>query len=615
MNTGKFFIFNALVYIILLMFIYFSKRRYKSKENKIYSILIITSFIGVLLELGCRLTIPLLNEIPKTTFLITKLYLVYLLTWVTLLSLYTFIIVNKSQSKFKHTKISIIITYIINIIIIFYLPINYYNDGELMYTYGLSVYWVYIVSFVYIIISIINILLSKTNLKDKKLIPIIAFIIIGTITTIIQLINPGMLLVTSMETFVTVLMYFTIENPDMKMLEEVNKAKKISDNANQEKSMFLFNMTKEIRNISRNIDDHADNILSEVSKEETNIENIGDNAREIKYDISKFNTMTNDILDVSNIDASNIKIYNTKFNIKLIIKGLVSIYKEKCQEKGLEFRTDIASDIPEYLYGDSINLKKVMITLLDNAIKYTNNGYVELNVNFVKKLDICRLIISIEDSGIGIKPEELDTIFYKKKEELNRNNLKNNLYTAKKIITMMEGTIIANSDYNKGTTMKIVLDAKIVPTKENVYIKEYDNKKILLVDDSETCEKIIKKLLRGSNITIERTEYGKYCLDKIRSKEKYDLILIKDELKPLDGYTIMTKLQEIRNFNIPCILLTKNTKVEYDDSYQKYGFKDYIIKSNDKNKILNTLDKYFTYNIIERGIIIWKKQNHHHKNT
>ena len=592
MNTGKFFIFNALVYIILLMFIYFSKRRYKSKENKIYSILIITSFIGVLLELGCRLTIPLLNEIPKTTFLITKLYLVYLLTWVTLLSLYTFIIVNNPQSKFKHTKISIIITYIINIIIIFYLPINYYNDGELIYTYGLSVYWVYIISFVYIIISIINILLSKTNLKDKKLIPIIAFIIIGTITTIIQLINPGMLLATSMETFVTVLMYFTIENPDMKMLEEVNKAKKISDNANQEKSMFLFNMTKEIRNISRNIDDHADNILSEVSKEETNIENIGDNAREIKYDISKFNTMTNDILDISNIDASNIKIYNTKFNIKLIIKGLVSIYKEKCQEKGLEFRTDIASDIPEYLYGDSINLKKVMITLLDNAIKYTNNGYVELSVNFVKKLDICRLIISIEDSGIGIKTEELDTIFYKKKEELNRNNLKNNLYTAKKIITMMEGTIIANSDYNKGTTMKIVLDAKIVPTKENVYIKEYDDKKILLVDDSETCEKIIKKILRGSNITIERTEYGKYCLDKIRSKEKYDLILIKDELKPLDGYTIMTKLQEIRNFNIPCILLTKNTNVEYDDSYQKYGFKDYIIKSNDKNKILNTLDKY-----------------------
>ena len=592
MNTGKFFIFNELVYIILLMFIYFSKRRYKSKENKIYSILIITSFIGVLLELGCRLTIPLLNEIPKTTFLITKLYLVYLLTWVTLLSLYTFIIVKNPQSKFKYTKILIIMTYIINIIIIFYLPINYYNDGELMYTYGLSVYWVYILSFIYIMISIIKILLSKTNLKDKKLIPIIAFIIIGTITTIIQLINPGMLLATSMETFVTVLMYFTIENPDMKMLEEVNKAKKISDNANQEKSMFLFNMTKEIRNISRNIDDHADNILSEVSKEETNIENIGDNAREIKYDISKFNTMTNDILDVSNIDASNIKIYNTKFNIKLIIKGLVSIYKEKCQEKGLEFRTDIASDIPEYLYGDSINLKKVMITLLDNAIKYTNNGYVELNVNFVKKIDICRLIISIEDSGIGIKPEELDTIFYKKKEELNRNNLKNNLYTAKKIITMMEGTIIANSDYNKGTTMKIVLDAKIVPTKENVYIKEYDNKKILLVDDSETCEKIIKKLLRGSNINIERTEYGKYCLDKIRSKEKYDLILIKDELKPLDGYTIMTKLQEIRSFNIPCILLTKNTKVEYDDSYQKYGFKDYIIKSNDKNKILNTLDKY-----------------------
>ena len=587
------------VFLIIITIVFFTKPKMNKLENKTFSWLLILNIIGLLLQVLSYVLVNKYDNFQNTIYYIAIIRMIfcYYVLWELFFVYYITIIsfsLNEKDNRLKNTK-KITIFFVIGIFIAvqtLILPINITKVNNLYYPTGPAMMFLAIGVLYGIIIIFYCLVKNFKHIINIKYLPLLFYIIFGSISIIWQMSNPGLLLITPIESLVLFLMYFTIENPDMKMLEEVNKAKKISDNANQEKSMFLFNMTKEIRNISRNIDDHADNILSEVSKEETNIENIGDNAREIKYDISKFNTMTNDILDVSNIDASNIKIYNTKFNIKLIIKGLVSIYKEKCQEKGLEFRTDIASDIPEYLYGDSINLKKVMITLLDNAIKYTNNGYVELNVNFVKKIDICRLIISIEDSGIGIKPEELDTIFYKKKEELNRNNLKNNLYTAKKIITMMEGTIIANSDYNKGTTMKIVLDAKIVPTKENVYIKEYDNKKILLVDDSETCEKIIKKLLRGSNINIERTEYGKYCLDKIRSKEKYDLILIKDELKPLDGYTIMTKLQEIRNFNIPCILLTKNTKVEYDDSYQKYGFKDYIIKSNDKNKILNTLDKY-----------------------
>jgi signal transduction histidine kinase len=587
------------VFLIIITIVFFTKPKMNKLENKTFSWLLILNIIGLLLQVLSYVLVNKYDNFQNTIYYIAIIRMIfcYYVLWELFFVYYITIIsfsLNEKDNRLKNTK-KITIFFVIGIFIAvqtLILPINITKVNNLYYPTGPAMMFLAIGVLYGIIIIFYCLVKNFKHIINIKYLPLLFYIIFGSISIIWQMSNPGLLLITPIESLVLFLMYFTIENPDMKMLEEVNKAKKISDNANQEKSMFLFNMTKEIRNISRNIDDHADNILSEVTKEETNIENIGDNAREIKYDISKFNTITNDILDVSNIDASNIKIYNTKFNIKLIIKGLVSIYKEKCQEKGLEFRTDIASDIPEYLYGDSINLKKVMITLLDNAIKYTNNGYVELNVNFVKKIDICRLIISIEDSGIGIKPEELDTIFYKKKEELNRNNLKNNLYTAKKIITMMEGTIIANSDYNKGTTMKIVLDAKIVPTKENVYIKEYDNKKILLVDDSETCEKIIKKLLRGSNINIERTEYGKYCLDKIRSKEKYDLILIKDELKPLDGYTIMTKLQEIRNFNIPCILLTKNTKVEYDDSYQKYGFKDYIIKSNDKNKILNTLDKY-----------------------
>ena len=242
------------------------------------------------------------------------------------------------------------------------------------------------------------------------------------------------------------------------------------------------------------------------------------------------------------------------------------------------------------MYGDSINLKKILISLLDNAIKYTNNGYVELNVSCVKKQDICRLIISIEDSGIGIKSEELDKVFNKNKEELNRHNLKNNLYTIKKILTIMGGAIITNSTYGKGTTMKVILDQKIVPDEFSPELKLYNNKKILLIDSNENTYKIFKKILHSDNINIDYVGVGKLGLDKIREKEKYDLVFIEDDLKPLDGYEIIKKLNNIKTFNSPVVLLTKDSNIQYSDDYKKYGFKNYLLKPIKKKDLFEIID-------------------------
>ena len=131
----------------------------------------------------------------------------------------------------------------------------------------------------------------------------------------------------------------------------------------------------------------------------------------------------------------------------------------------------------------------------------------------------------------------------------------------------------------------------------NKYEEVYDEKKILLVDDNESSAKIISKMLDGTKIKLDRVSLGSECLDKIRNKEKYDLILLDEDMKPLDGITVMKKLQNIRSFNIKVLLLTHNNDYEYNDDYQKYGFSDYILKPIDKDKLLEKINKCLKWHL------------------
>ena len=594
MYTGVFFLMEAIAYSILLVIIYFKKKIFKSKENKVYSLLVIISFIELILELILDYVGPLYQKIPTISFFVARLYCAFIELWLTLLIcyvIYVLININKKDKYFIIAKYLFITLGIIFATLNFMLPLNFMYDGNIAYTYGPSVNIIYISAGLYSIVGIISLLTNSKNIKDKRFYPILLFLILGGIGSLIQYKNPGLLLAVPIHSFITFLMYFTIENPDTKMLEEVHKAKVISDNANEEETMFLYNITNEIRGITKDINYEADNILNETDNKKVDLNIVNDSAREIKGSTAKFTTMTNEILDISQVDASNIKIYNEKYSIKLILKELITKYKEICKKSGVDFRTNIASDIPEVLYGDSVGLKNVMISLLENSIKYTKKGYIELNVNVIKKQDIARLLITIEDSGIGIKSSEIDNIFNKNKEELKRNNLKNNLFTARKIITLMGGTLIASSTYGKGTTMKIVLDQKIEVI-DNKYDKVYDKKKILLIEDSDTTYKLITKMLKNTNIIIDRVVLGSEGLDKIRNKEKYDLILVEEELKPLNGYDIIKKLKLIKNFNTKVILLTKNPNIEYSYLYKDEGFSDYLIKPINRSLLLNIINKY-----------------------
>ena len=591
------FTIYSLFYSLLINIVYFSSKRLRSIENKIFEKIMLTNFVGVLLAIGSYFTIKNIDRFELLNTFVSKGYIIYLLTWLTLFSVYIFVISIKDGKDKKSGVNKIInlfgILYLIFLIIIIIKPLYYHNSNGAIYSYGPSANVMYIVSIVYITVWLIILSTNIKRIRDKKYLPIFAFMGLGLVVMIIQKQHPELLLMTSMETFIVFLMYHTIENPDMQIIEEVHRAKEISDNANEEKSMFLYNMTNEIRGITKDIDYSADNILEEVDNKKVDVLNIGNSAREIKNNTAKFTTMTNEILDISQMD-SNIKIYNDKYNVKIIIKELVQIYKKKAEDKGISFRTNIASDIPPYLYGDSMGLKKALSIILDNSVKYTSSGFIDFDVSTIIKRDIARLVITVEDSGSGIKAEDLNKIFNKKVNDNERLNIKYNLYNAKRLVILMGGTIIPSSVYGRGTTIKVVLDQKIADMDDALdkYESVYDKKSILLVDDNVSSGKIFTKMLKDTNIELSIVTSGKECLDKIRNKDKYDLILLDEDMEPLDGITVMRKLKEIRTFNTKTILLTKNNDYEYNDDYLEYGFDGYLLKPIDKDKLFELIDKY-----------------------
>ena len=588
-NTTIFLTIISFFYSVLLMIAYFSKDKIKTLENKVYSKLIIINFIGIILELFCTIFAGYAKDYLVFYTILNKLFLVELTIWCSVFSVYVFLISSKKEknelkSYLKKVSIFHIVIDVITMFLIFVLPVQFnINDlGYVMYSYGPSVNIVFISSTLYIILMFTCLIRNFKNIKSKKYLPIYVYMVIGVLVGIVQKLHPEILAFTSMEAFITVIMYFTIENPDKKLLEEIHMSKKIADAANEDKSMLIYNMMNEVKSIASDINKSSEVILNSNNLEENRFF-----AREIISSNNKLYSMANNIYNIDVIDDINVKTVKNKYNIKLLLKEVISKNKELFEDKDISFRFNIDSNLPNTLYGDSINLKNVLNTIIGNSYKYTDKGYVELSVNAIFKKDIVRLIIKIEDSGIGIKAEDLDKC-------LNKNTKdQNSLYGARKTINIMGGNLLISSEYNKGTIVTIILDQKIyTDSNKDNYDNYVNNKKILIIDDNNSSTKIISKILDKHNILYDSSNLGKEALDRIRKGDKYDLILLDEDMPYMNGISVINKLNKIKGFDTKVILLTKNSNIIYDDIYKDSGFSDYIIKPIDKDDLMNKINKY-----------------------
>lgn len=607
MSAGFTFSACSLFYIVLLTIMYFSKQRLKALENKIYGWLIIANLIGVILAISCYYTILNMDIVPVLNVVISKALLLYYLAWISIFTTYVFVVSYDSKDKtgtdkYKHfKKVCKIFTSLFFVIAIpvWLLPLYFYREGSVVYSYGPGANLLYIVIPLYITSFLIYMFKNLKTLKNRKYLPLFAFIFIGTIVMIVQKLNPGLLLMTAMETFVTFLMYFTIENPDIKMIEELNKAKNLSEKYNNDKSIFLFNFVQQVKpSLNRIVQ------LSDVDQNEKDLANLKNNLNSINEQSNRILNTLNNVFDVSTIDSSKIKIIENEYRVNLLLNEIILKNKNAIEEKGLEFRINLDEGIPEALYGDYIKLKQILNALISNSIKYTDKGFIELTVNSIVKYDICRLIINIEDSGIGIRSEEVDKLFIKKQEEdfedinIDDNNI--TLDVIKKMVNLIGGTIMVKSSKKEGSKFTVVLDQRIVEDSNNKTLADFERYKkiqldkvnVMIVDDEEKNLETLAKKLSNDRINIVTVNGGQLCLERIRNKEKYDLILIDDVLNKLSAGDTEKKLRQIKDFNTPVVVISDSDDNVTRSMYLQTGFNGVItkpIKKKDFEKLIDEM--------------------------
>ena len=396
-------------------------------------------------------------------------------------------------------------------------------------------------------------------------------------------------------------MYFTIENPDIKMIEQLNIARDTAEKANAAKTDFLSNMSHEIRTPLNAIVGFSNLLLDDESVPEK----AKDEVRDIVMASDNLLEIVNGILDISKIEAGKLEIIDTEYSIKKVIDELVALSKGRLGDKPIEFKTNIDQSIPPVLYGDAGRIKQICVNILTNAIKYTKEGWIEFKVSSVVKDNICRLIISVEDTGIGIKEKNIDKLFNK----FERLDLEDNvtiegtglgLAITKKLVDLMHGKIVVQSVFGKGSKFTVSIDQRIVenPTikvdAEKITNKEIivNNKKVLLVDDNKINLKVAERLLESYGIKTESAESGFACLDKIKAGEKYDLIMLDDMMPKMSGVETLKKLKEIKGFDTKVIALTANALTGMREKYLNDGFNDYLAKPINKEELNKIINKY-----------------------
>ncbi|MBQ2639877.1 MAG: response regulator [Bacilli bacterium] len=611
MGSGIFFPVCALPISLIIIITFHVKGYISSEETKLYNRLIIANLIGLVIEIMCSYACEIYTKNYILSTFILKSYLVYLIVWTALFTTYIFrISADKVHNVFK--MIHLLILIIVNGII-YILPINVVikNNFQIHYTNGPSVDFAYLVSFVYVIVILLILLKNIKNIRNKKYLPVFLFFIIGTISIVVQKNYPQFLLFTYFETIICLCMYFTIENPDVKMIEQLEIAKNSADKANRAKTDFLSSMSHEIRTPLNAIVGFSDCIT-----EAKDLDEAKENAKDIVNASETLLEIVNGILDISKIEAGKLEIVNSTYNAHELFEELAKLIKPKMDDKALDFKYYIAPDLPNVLYGDHASIKKIVTNLLSNASKYTDKGFVNYEVNCIRSNDTCKLIISVEDSGRGIKKESVDKLFNKfQRVDEDRNTTIEGtglgLAITKQLIELMGGKIIVHTVYGEGSKFTVMLDQKIekavVREKVNTVSDNLDlsNSKILIVDDNELNLKVATKLLGRYNATdIDCVESGFECLDKINSGNKYDVILLDDMMPKMSGVETLKKLKEKDGFNIPVVALTANAITGMKEKYLSQGFNDYLAKPIEKNDLITVMNRVLNNNEVNTGATI-----------
>lgn len=400
---------------------------------------------------------------------------------------------------------------------------------------------------------------------------------------------------------------------------ELMLAKEKAESAGQAKSDFLASMSHEIRTPI-----NAVLGMNELIMRESTEPQILEYAADIRSSGRMLLSIINDILDFSKIESGKMDIIPVEYDISSMVNDIVNMLRKRAQDKDLDFIVHVEKSLPTILFGDEIRIRQVITNLMTNAIKYTDEGSVTLDISGIKNDDNLDLLIKVIDTGKGIKDEDKEKLFnsFTRVDEKENRTIEGTglgLALTKGFVDMMGGNLFVESEYGKGSTFGVSLCQKIINDEPVGDIEEriknsrlsarsddYDiyapNCRVLVVDDVEMNCKVICGLLKNSGMVIDSVNSGFSALEKCR-ENKYDLIFMDHRMPKMDGIECFRELKKMSspNDDTPVIALTANALSGMREMYINEGFSDYLTKPVEVRKLECSLRNVIPYLLKNRN--------------